>query len=161
MGLPEFCERDWSGRTLPASGLLEALRSPRPPYAGLTLDRPRIMGIVNVTPDSFSDGGSFATVEAAVSHALRLVEEGADILDIGGESTRAWCGSGAARRGTAPHHAGARTAPRTDAPISIDTRKAEVMGRGGGRGRYPERCSALTHDPAALEVAAGTGCPSC
>jgi len=54
----------------------------------LRLDRPRVMGIVNVTPDSFSDGGRHASVEAAVAHGLRLVEEGADMLDIGGESTR-------------------------------------------------------------------------
>ena len=54
----------------------------------VTPDRPRVMGIVNVTPDSFSDGGRLATVEAAVMHGLRLVEQGADILDIGGESTR-------------------------------------------------------------------------
>ena len=161
MGLPEFCERDWSGRTLPASGLLEALRSPRPPYAGLTLDRPRIMGIVNVTPDSFSDGGSFATVEAAVGHALRLVEEGADILDIGGESTRP--GAEAVPldeelRRIMPVLEALR--PRTDAPISIDTRKAEVMGRAAAAGAdILNDVSALTHDPAALEVAAGTGLP--
>src|SRR2546423_691618 len=49
---------------------------------------PLVMGIVNVTPDSFSDGGKFLGREAAVAHALRLLEEGADILDIGGESTR-------------------------------------------------------------------------
>ena len=54
----------------------------------LRLDRPRVMGIVNVTPDSFSDGGRHATVDAAVAHALRLAEEGADVLDVGGESTR-------------------------------------------------------------------------
>jgi dihydropteroate synthase len=54
----------------------------------LRLDRPRIMGIVNVTPDSFSDGGLHASVEAAVAHALQLAEDGADLLDIGGESTR-------------------------------------------------------------------------
>ncbi|MCC7249422.1 MAG: dihydropteroate synthase, partial [Lysobacter sp.] len=54
----------------------------------LSLDRPRVMGIVNVTPDSFSDGGEHATVDAAVAHGLRLAAEGADILDIGGESTR-------------------------------------------------------------------------
>ena len=54
----------------------------------LDLSRPNVMGIVNVTPDSFSDGGSFSNTEKAVQHALRLVEEGADILDIGGESTR-------------------------------------------------------------------------
>src|SRR5690349_13727002 len=54
----------------------------------LTLDRPIIMGIVNVTPDSFSDGGQFFSLDAAVAHATRLRKEGADILDIGGESTR-------------------------------------------------------------------------
>ena len=54
----------------------------------LNLNRPHVMGIVNVTPDSFSDGGKFAATNLAVTHALKLVEEGADILDIGGESTR-------------------------------------------------------------------------
>jgi dihydropteroate synthase len=54
----------------------------------LVLDRPRVMGIVNVTPDSFSDGGEHASTDAAVAHALRLAGEGADILDVGGESTR-------------------------------------------------------------------------
>lgn len=57
-------------------------------WAGLRLDRPRLMGIVNVTPDSFSDGGQFAESSAAIEHGLRLVEEGADIIDVGGESTR-------------------------------------------------------------------------
>ena len=51
-------------------------------------DRLLIMGILNVTPDSFSDGGKWASLDSAVSHALRMIEEGADILDIGGESTR-------------------------------------------------------------------------
>lgn len=54
----------------------------------LDLSRPRVMGIVNVTPDSFSDGGQFASTQLAIEHGLRLVEEGADMLDIGGESTR-------------------------------------------------------------------------
>ena len=54
----------------------------------LRLDLPRVMGIVNVTPDSFSDGGAHDDVDAAVAHGVKLVEEGADILDIGGESTR-------------------------------------------------------------------------
>lgn len=54
----------------------------------LSFDVPRIMGIVNVTPDSFSDGGQHSTTESAISHALRLLSEGADVLDIGGESTR-------------------------------------------------------------------------
>src|SRR5690606_39002109 len=58
----------------------------------LALDRPRVMGIVNVTPDSFSDGGAHFDPEAAVAHGLALAEAGADILDIGGESTRSGAG---------------------------------------------------------------------
>src|SRR5687768_4412744 len=54
----------------------------------LVLNRPHVMGIVNVTPDSFFDGGQYASTDLAVAHALQLVAEGADILDIGGESTR-------------------------------------------------------------------------
>src|SRR3546814_11311850 len=54
----------------------------------LKLGRPRVLGIINVTPDSFSDGGEHATVEAAVAHGLRLAGEGADVLDVGGQSTR-------------------------------------------------------------------------
>ena len=94
----------------------------------LKLDRPRVMGIVNVTPDSFSDGGAHDTLEAAVAHGLRLAAEGADILDIGGESTR----PGAAEvpveeelRRTIP--AIERLARETSLPISIDTSKPEVM----------------------------------
>ncbi|HBR67917.1 MAG TPA: dihydropteroate synthase, partial [Rhodospirillaceae bacterium] len=56
--------------------------------AHLWADKPAIMGVVNVTPDSFSDGGQFFNPERAIEHGLRLLEEGADILDIGGESTR-------------------------------------------------------------------------
>ncbi|RXD75183.1 dihydropteroate synthase, partial [Xanthomonas perforans] len=54
----------------------------------LRLDAPQVMGIVNVTPDSFSDGGQHATCEAAIAHGLALVEQGAAVLDVGGESTR-------------------------------------------------------------------------
>jgi dihydropteroate synthase len=94
----------------------------------LRLDRPRVMGIVNVTPDSFSDGGAHDTVEAAVAHGLQLVAEGADLLDIGGESTRP---------GAAPVPVDEelrrvipvieRLAAQTAVPISIDTFKPEVM----------------------------------
>src|SRR3546814_1766211 len=94
----------------------------------LRLDRPRVMGIVNVTPDSFSDGGEHADTDAAVAHALRLAEEGADILDIGGESTR----PGA--EAVAPEEELHRVLPvierlakETDLPISIDTSRPEVM----------------------------------
>jgi dihydropteroate synthase len=94
----------------------------------LTLDRPRVVGILNVTPDSFSDGGQFASVEAAVAHGLRLAEEGADMLDVGGESTR----PGAADVDVEDELA--RVIPvieqlvaRTTLPIAIDTSKPEVM----------------------------------
>ena len=94
----------------------------------LLLDRPRIMGIVNVTPDSFSDGGRFDSVEAAVSHALTLVGEGADILDVGGESTRPGAGDVSVQEELD------RVVPviealasRCEVPISVDTSKPEVM----------------------------------
>ena len=94
----------------------------------LRLDRPRVMGIVNVTPDSFSDGGAHATVDAAVAHGMSLAEEGADVLDVGGESTR----PGAAEvpleeelRRVIPVIE--RLAAKTSLPISVDTSKPDVM----------------------------------
>ena len=87
---------------------LEAITAPRARLAGLALDRPRIMGIVNVTPDSFSDGGLHASAQAAIAHGLRLAEEGADILDIGGESTRPGADLRAGRGGAGARHPGDR-----------------------------------------------------
>jgi dihydropteroate synthase len=94
----------------------------------LRFDRPRVVGIVNVTPDSFSDGGAHATTEAAIAHGLRLAEEGADVLDVGGESTR----PGA--RDVPLEEELARVIPvigalakQTSLPISIDTSKPDVM----------------------------------
>jgi dihydropteroate synthase len=94
----------------------------------LKLDRPQVMGIVNVTPDSFSDGGAHDNVDAAVAHALRLVEEGADLLDIGGESTRPGATEvdvGEELRRVLPVIE--RLAAQVGVPISIDTSKPEVM----------------------------------
>ena len=94
----------------------------------LKLDIPRVMGIVNVTPDSFADGGEHATVEAAIAHGLQLAEEGADILDIGGESTRPGAEDVSLeeelRRVVAVIEA---LAQRVSIPISIDTSKPDVM----------------------------------
>jgi dihydropteroate synthase len=94
----------------------------------LRLDRPRVLGIVNVTPDSFSDGGRFGSVEAAVAHGLALAAEGADVLDIGGESTR----PGAAEVSEQEELDRVipvieRLAKETPLPISIDTSKPAVM----------------------------------
>ncbi|SDO69465.1 dihydropteroate synthase [Filomicrobium insigne] len=160
-GLSEFFERDWGRHTLPASDLFEALGTPRSRIGGLSMDRPRIMGIVNVTPDSFSDGGQHDTVQAAVDHALRLADEGADILDIGGESTRP--GSDA----VAVDDELKRVLPvlealrdKTDKLISVDTRKAKVMRLAAEAGAdILNDVSALTYDPDALRTAAETGLP--
>ncbi|QSX77047.1 dihydropteroate synthase [Agrilutibacter solisilvae] len=94
----------------------------------VVFDRARVMGIVNVTPDSFSDGGAHATTEEAVAHGLRLVGEGADMLDVGGESTRP---------GAQPVDVEEelrrvipvirRLAAETGVPVSVDTSKPEVM----------------------------------
>lgn len=94
----------------------------------LRLDRPRVMGIVNVTPDSFSDVGQHASCEAAVAHGLRLVEEGADVLDVGGESTR----PGAEPVDEATEIARVvpvieRLVAAIPVPVSVDTTKPGVM----------------------------------
>lgn len=157
----EYCERDWGRHTAAAAELFEALRQPRPRIAGLSLDRPRIMGIVNITPDSFSDGGRLPTAQAAIDHALRLEEEGADILDLGAESTRP--GSDPLpveeelRRLMPVLEA---LAGRTRALISVDTRNAEVMRRAAAAGAdIVNDVSALTYDPEAIAAAVETGLP--
>ena len=94
----------------------------------LRLDRPRVMGIVNITPDSFSDGGAHFDAGAAIAHGLRLAEEGADILDVGGESTRPGSQEVTVEeelRRVVPVIEG--LARETTLPISIDTSKPEVM----------------------------------
>jgi dihydropteroate synthase len=126
----------------------------------LVLDRARVMGIVNVTPDSFSDGGQHADVDAAVAHGLRLVAEGADLLDVGGESTR----PGAAEVTVDDELARVlpvieRLARETAVPISIDTCKPEVMRAAvaAGAGMINDVC-ALRRD-GALDAAASLGVP--
>jgi dihydropteroate synthase len=125
----------------------------------LTIDRqPLVMGIVNVTPDSFSDGGRWATLAAAVAHGLELVRHGADLLDIGGESTR----PGASpvpldeelRRVVPVVEA---LAARAGVPVSVDTSKAEVARRCLSAGaRIVNDVTALTGDPAMAEVVRAT-----
>lgn len=93
----------------------------------LNLTRPLVMGVVNVTPDSFSDGGRHLLRDAALQHALQLIAEGADILDIGGESTRPGALQVNAQQELErilPVLEGLRDAP---IPVSVDTRKPEVM----------------------------------
>ena len=122
--------------------------------------RPRVMGIVNVTPDSFSDGGRFADAASGIEHARRLIAQGADILDIGGESTRP---------GAAPVSAFdeiLRVVPVIEAaraasavPISIDTMKPEVARAAVKAGATIwNDVSALRFSPDAPELAAELGC---
>jgi len=118
---------------------------------GLTLDQPRIMGILNATPDSFSDGGHVTDLAARVAE---LIEQGADILDIGGESTRPGAETIPIEeewRRVAPAIEAAVTA---DVVVSIDTRKAEVARRALAAGaRLFNDVSALTYDLESLSVA--------
>ena len=122
-------------------------------------DRPLIMGVVNVTPDSFFDGGRYFDTEAAVAHAVRLVEEGADLLDIGAESTRP--GADAVneeeeRRRAIP--VVTAVAKAVTVPISIDTSKASVARAALDAGAVlVNDVTALRGDPAMVDVLAQTG----
>lgn len=142
--------------------VLDRITRPREPFAGVTMDRPRIMGIVNVTPDSFSDGGDFATPEAAVRRALAHVKAGAAFLDIGGESTRPGSDPVAPaeeRRRVIPVLRGLREA-HIGAVLSIDTRKASLMQDAVAAGaEVVNDISALTYDPESLAAVAKLGIP--
>ncbi len=127
-------------------------------FAGMTLDTPRLMGVVNVTPDSFSDGGDFLDAQAAIDHGKRLVDDGAHILDIGGESTRP-----GSKPITVDEECG-RILPVIDGladigvPISVDTRHADVMRRAIDAGAsIVNDVTALTGDPNSIDVCAETG----
>ena len=130
------------------------------PRRALSLDRPRLIGVLNVTPDSFSDGGAFETVAAAVDHGLRLVDEGACVIDVGGESVRP-----GARR-VPPAEQISRTVPviaalrrRCEVPISIDTTRAEVAEAALDAGAdIINDVAAGTEDPAVLALAARRHC---
>jgi len=145
--------------------MLDARAEPTPVWShatgGLALDRPVIMAILNVTPDSFSDGGRFATVDAALAHAKACVDEGADILDVGGESTRP---QGASRVGEDEELR--RTIPVIDAirsalpgiVISIDTTKSGVARAAIDAGAsIVNDVSAFRLDPGMAELCAARG----
>jgi dihydropteroate synthase len=121
-------------------------------------DRALVMGIVNVTPDSFSDGGLFRQADIAIAHARRLAEEGADIVDIGGESTRPGATEVEAQEEwarVAPVLAGLRDLP---VPISIDTYKASVAAKAVEAGATViNDVWGLQRDPGMADVVAGTG----
>lgn len=163
----ERLERGQPAKIIPASDIpadiLRAIVQPRPPIAGLAMDRPRLMGVLNVTPDSFSDGGQFDQPDRAVAHGLDMVKAGADFIDIGGESTR----PGAT---VVPASAEiARTQPVIEAihehstvAISVDTRKAAVAAAALAAGAcFVNDVSALAYDAELPEIIARSGAPLC
>ncbi|SFK80052.1 dihydropteroate synthase [Lysobacter sp. cf310] len=126
----------------------------------LKLDRPRVMGIVNVTPDSFSDGGAHDSADAAVAHGLRLAQEGADVLDIGGESTRPGADEVTVEeelRRVIPVIE--RLARDTHLPISVDTSKPEVMRAAVAAGAGLINDVYALRREGALDAAAALGVP--
>lgn len=139
---------------------LTRLSTPRLPIAGVSMAQPRLMGIVNVTPDSFSDGGDFETTNNAVAHAFKLVADGADFIDIGGESTRPGSMDVEETEELRRVSPVLKQLDSLDAPISIDTRKAAVMAAAVGCGaNIINDVSALSHDPRAAITAKHAECP--
>jgi dihydropteroate synthase len=163
----EPLERGVSHALMPASELpttvIDGLNKPRT-LPKLPKDRAAVMGVLNVTPDSFSDGGKFSAPDVAIDHAQAMVAAGADILDIGGESTR----PGAVLvseeeeiERTVPIIAALRAAGVT-APISIDTRKAGVARAALLAGATMlNDVSAMSYDDAMAGVAQASGTPIC
>ena len=156
--LHRWAEKNAPGAAHEIARLGDRLSAPRGPLCGLALDRPRLMGVLNVTPDSFSDGGDFAAQHDAIAHGRAMAEAGADIIDVGGESTRP--GSHAPDEAEEMR----RVVPVIRALagdgllVSVDTRRAAVMAAALDAGaRIVNDMSALGHDPEARSVIARRG----
>lgn len=128
----------------------------------LDLSCPQVMGILNVTPDSFSDGGTHNTVDTALRHAAQMIEDGATIIDVGGESTRPGADE------VSEQEELNRVIPviealaqRFDAWISVDTSKAVVMKESAKAGAHIINDIRALQEPGALDAAAQTGLPIC
>ena len=159
--------RDGRSELCPVSDIPKDVRdrltAPRLRIADLPMDRPQVMGILNVTPDSFSDGGDYAELGPALARALAMVRDGARIVDIGGESTR----PGA--EDVDPALEEARTAPviaalrgQSDVAISIDTRKAGVARAAVAAGAtLINDVAALTWDDGMAAAVQAAGVPVC
>ncbi len=134
----------------------------RPDWGGVTLDRPAVMGIVNVTPDSFSDGGEAFAADAAVARALELVEAGAAIIDVGGESTRPGAEPVPVEEEECRVLPVVRALAERGVTVSIDTRHARVMAAAAAAGaRIINDVTALAGDPDSLAAAAASGAAIC
>jgi dihydropteroate synthase len=153
----EWAVSEGESVTAAVAAQIQALSVPRGSFAGLDMNQPRIMGVINVTPDRFYDGGRLSTSDAAVDHGHALIAAGADILDIGGESTRP--GSDAVTEAAELD----RILPVIDrlagtgAVISVDTRRPAVMREACAAGATIINDICALTEPGALEAAAETG----
>lgn len=127
----------------------------------LDLSEPLIMGIVNVTPDSFSDGGRYAGTPEAIAHGLELLEQGADILDIGGESTRPGAAEVTEQEELERVVSVVEALAKTGAVISVDTSKAGVIREAVKAGAHIINDVRALQEPGALEAAAQTNAGIC
>ncbi|MDE2790361.1 MAG: dihydropteroate synthase [Paracoccaceae bacterium] len=171
LGWFESCERlvrneepavvDWHDVD---ADVIDALTRPRQPICSLSLAEPRLMGILNVTPDSFSDGGQFHRAEQAIDRAAAIIREGVSILDIGGESTRPGADPVDSEDEIQRVVPVIRSVRRSgfQGVISIDTRKAEVAEAAMKAGAdMVNDVSALRFDPDSLDVVRRAGVPVC
>ncbi len=142
---------------------LHAITSPRPPICGLFMDQPRLMGILNLTPDSFSDGGQFQSAKQAASRGYDMSQTGADIIDVGGESTRPgakFVPSDAEIERTQSVIRAIRELSQL--PISADTRKATVAKAALDAGvNIINDVSALSYDQELADIVAKSGAGLC
>ena len=155
VGLDGLAER--GGSAAPIARLTAA----RPDFAGLAMDRPQVMGVINVTPDSFSDGGDRFDHGRAVAGGLAMLEAGAAILDVGGESTRPGADPVAEEEELRRVLPTVRGLAEAGAVVSIDTRRARVMAEALAAGaRVINDVTALAGDPDSLSVAAEAAVPA-
>jgi dihydropteroate synthase len=141
---------------MPASGL-----QLRCAARTLDLERPQVMGVLNVTPDSFSDGGRFAAAGAALAHGLRLAEEGAALIDVGGESTRPGAGAVSVAEELERVLPVVRGLSRAGVLVSVDTSKPEVMRAAAAEGAGLINDVRALREPGALAAARASGCAVC
>ena len=159
-GLREWAVAEGAAVEIRIARLLDNLCAPRPPFAGLALDRPRLMGVINATPDSFSEAGAQRAPEAAIAHGRALLAAGADMLDVGGESTRPGAEPVAEAEELERVLPVIRALGREPAPVSVDTRRAAVMRAAIEAGAVVVNdVSALTADPDSLAAVADADVP--
>ena len=162
----EVLSRGKAAEIIPAieapQSVLHAIASPRADISGLSMTEPQVMGILNVTPDSFSDGGRYIDPESALTQAQSMIREGATIIDVGGESTRPGAAVVPVDEETARVAQVVDTLAKGGVCVSIDTRKAPVAAKAAELGaKILNDVSAMSYDPAMAEVAASAGLPIC